>query len=201
MARPIDPERHARKRDAILEAAASEFAAHGYAAATTAGICRAAGISSGTFFHYFPSKLDALLGVLDAENARALARLAEIEERSSGLSALLEYAESFEREISDDGYARFVDGLLAVASTPEVAARLEAEASAAAGFLSSQVQLAQEAGEIRGDIPARDLGTMVSWLLDGAAQAAATRTGDPGGERPRIAEAVRAMLVTRAGLA
>lgn len=54
--RTVNPEQHARKRALILEAAAAEFAAGGLDGASTAGICRRAGIGSGTLFHYFPTK-------------------------------------------------------------------------------------------------------------------------------------------------
>jgi AcrR family transcriptional regulator len=42
--------------DAALEAAAREFAAHGYDGVTTNGIAAAAGISVGSLYQYFPSK-------------------------------------------------------------------------------------------------------------------------------------------------
>ena len=48
--------RHAPRRRQILDAAARVFAALGYDAATTAAICREAGVGSGTLFHYFPDK-------------------------------------------------------------------------------------------------------------------------------------------------
>ena len=61
MSRPIDREKYETKRASIVSAASVQFATHGYQGSTTAGICSEAGISSGTFFHYFPTKLDVLV--------------------------------------------------------------------------------------------------------------------------------------------
>lgn len=54
--RTVDPEQHALRRAHILGAAAECFAANGFAKTTTAQICTAAGVSSGSLFHYFPTK-------------------------------------------------------------------------------------------------------------------------------------------------
>ena len=54
--RTVDPEQHHRRRVHIIESAVGLFATKGFAATTTADICRAAGISTGSLFHYFPSK-------------------------------------------------------------------------------------------------------------------------------------------------
>ena len=44
------------RREALLAAAASVFAQQGYHAATVAAIARRAGVATGTFYLYFPSK-------------------------------------------------------------------------------------------------------------------------------------------------
>ncbi|WP_161602644.1 TetR/AcrR family transcriptional regulator [Thermomonospora catenispora] len=54
--RTVDPEKHRQRRRQIIEAATTLFATKGLAKTTTAEICRAAGMSSGNLFHYFPSK-------------------------------------------------------------------------------------------------------------------------------------------------
>ncbi|MEM5780278.1 MAG: TetR/AcrR family transcriptional regulator, partial [Lawsonibacter sp.] len=49
------------KRDVIINAALTEFAAKGYDLASTNGMVKAAGISKGALFHYFASKKDLFL--------------------------------------------------------------------------------------------------------------------------------------------
>ncbi|WP_230391141.1 TetR/AcrR family transcriptional regulator [Burkholderia cenocepacia] len=54
--RKIDPERVEAKRRQILDAAIDCFARDGFHATSTAAICKAAGMSPGNLFHYFPTK-------------------------------------------------------------------------------------------------------------------------------------------------
>jgi AcrR family transcriptional regulator len=54
--RTVDPEKHRARRTHIIESAMILFASKGFADTTTSDISRAAGISTGALFHYFPSK-------------------------------------------------------------------------------------------------------------------------------------------------
>lgn len=54
----------ARER-VILDAATQLFASHGFHATSTRRIAAAAGVSEGTVFHYFGSKNELMLGILD----------------------------------------------------------------------------------------------------------------------------------------
>lgn len=92
--RNVNPERHARKRAAILEAAAVEFAAHGVDGTSTAGICRRARIGSGTLFHYFPTKRDIFYAVFADDlprNAEARERALASESPGVGLDVLVQH--------------------------------------------------------------------------------------------------------------
>jgi len=65
--RTVDPEQHRRRRIEIVGAAMELFATKGLASTTTAEISRAAGVSTGALFHYFPSKRAVFLGLFDAD--------------------------------------------------------------------------------------------------------------------------------------
>jgi AcrR family transcriptional regulator len=67
--RNLDPER----QDALLAAAADEFAAHGYAAASMNRVVERAGSSKGAFYYYFENKADLLATVAETAMARVLA--------------------------------------------------------------------------------------------------------------------------------
>ena len=91
--RTVDPEQHRRRRREIVEAAVELFARKGLEGTTTAEISRAAGISTGALFHYFPSKqavFHALLELDRAEQDEALARAAHEPDPWRGLSAVVE---------------------------------------------------------------------------------------------------------------
>jgi TetR/AcrR family transcriptional repressor of nem operon len=65
-------------RERLLAAAKSLFCAAGYHAVGTQEICAAAGVLKGTFYHFFPSKLDLAIAVLDRFAAGARDEFAAI---------------------------------------------------------------------------------------------------------------------------
>jgi AcrR family transcriptional regulator len=58
---------HEADRSDIIESAVALFASKGFAEATTSDICRAAGISTGSLFHYFPSKQAVFYGIWELD--------------------------------------------------------------------------------------------------------------------------------------
>ncbi|MCB9865853.1 MAG: TetR/AcrR family transcriptional regulator [Phycisphaerales bacterium] len=65
-ARPPEPEPGpASTRERLLDAAAQLFLERGYAATGVAAVLEKAGVRSGSLYHFFRSKEDLLLGVLD----------------------------------------------------------------------------------------------------------------------------------------
>ncbi|RAZ33416.1 TetR/AcrR family transcriptional regulator [Microbacterium sp. SMR1] len=169
MPRRRDPERFEERRAVILDAAAAEFAASGYAAATTASIYRRAGVSSGTLFHYFPTKLDLLLGVLELGRAETARALAEIAEGSAGTAAVLAYAAHLEAELADELYPGLVRAIGDVERLEPIRAALAAETAAIDDFLAQHLAQALDAD------PAMCAGQAraIRWLFDGAATDAA----------------------------
>src|SRR5580704_9486100 len=63
------PQRQAEKslkmREAILEAATTYIATHGYTRATLAVIAQEAGVSRGAITHHYPSKVDLAVAVIE----------------------------------------------------------------------------------------------------------------------------------------
>src|SRR5689334_5750559 len=70
MARPRFERAAPEKREALLDAAATEFAAHGYETASLNRILLSAGLSKGSFYYYFEDKADLAAAVLARETAR-----------------------------------------------------------------------------------------------------------------------------------
>jgi AcrR family transcriptional regulator len=63
------------RQEALLAAAADEFAAHGYGAASMNRIVERAGSSKGAFYYYFENKADLLGTVVEAAMARVLTEM------------------------------------------------------------------------------------------------------------------------------
>lgn len=161
MARTVDPARHEARRLVIIDAALTVFAERGYDGATTAEICRRAGIGSGTFFHYFPTKLDLLLAILTLGIAEVGEQAELYAGRTDPLGVLLDIVEHGADDAADPRMPGFVRAVGGIMQQPDVAAKLEEDAQAQRDLLLPWVEKAQRAGEIRTDLtPAR----ITSWL-------------------------------------
>ncbi|MBH5338787.1 helix-turn-helix transcriptional regulator [Streptomyces pactum] len=91
--RTVDPARHRARRRHIVNAAAELFAAKGFERTTTAEICKAAGMSAGNLFHYFPNKRAIFHAVFEddePEGATKAERLAAARAAADPWAALLD---------------------------------------------------------------------------------------------------------------
>lgn len=106
-----------RKRDLVREAIAHAawelFAAEGYEGATVAEIARAAGVSRRTFFRYFSSKEDVVVGTSDALAEDVLAAFARRPRGEAPLVAIRRALQPVvEARLADAGEARAIIRLL-----------------------------------------------------------------------------------------
>ena len=113
----------ARTRHEIETAALDLMEVQGYSSTTVEEIARRAGVSSATFFRYFPSKEDVLFASEHDSADRMVAFVAARADRSQTLSALAAPVTAFAEEIlAEDGpQAHRLTRL--VMTTPELAAR------------------------------------------------------------------------------
>ena len=195
MARTVDPVRHEARRLAIIDAALTRFAADGVDRATTAAICRTAGIGSGTFFHYFPTKLDVLLAILELGTAETAAWFASRQGRTDPAGVLADYVVHAAAEFADPRVAGFVRAVGAVMNDPQVAAALARDEAAVHDGLLPWVQAAQAGGEIRTDVPADRLCDWVMVVLDGFLGRLAGESGfTAAAERDMLVDTVQRLL-------
>jgi AcrR family transcriptional regulator len=188
MARTVDPARHQARRLVIIDAALTCFAVEGFDRATTAAICRAAGIGSGTFFHYFPTKLSVLLGILELGTAETAAWFAAQAGRTDAAGVIADYVAHAADECADPRVAGFVKAIGAVMADPDVSAALGRDEAAVHDGLLPWVGSAQEAGQVRADVPAARLCAWIMVVLDGF-------TGRIAGEPAFSAATERDMLI------
>ena len=162
MARTVDPERYEARRLGIIDAGLTCFAAAGYAGASTAAICREAGIGSGTFFHYFPTKQALLLAILDLGTRETREWFADRDDGEDPRTVIDAYVAHAAAEFEEPRIAGFVRAVGAVMGEPDVEAALALDTRVLQDGLQPWVERAQAAGEVRRDVPARDL---TAWLL------------------------------------
>jgi len=163
-------------RERIFRAAHDLFAKQGFAETTVEDITDAADVGKGTFFNYFPSKDHILLAFAEMQLAKL--RLAVDDARRTAqpmpqfmrsLAALMT-----QEPVRNPDIIRLL--LLAFLSNSQVReAMLDLQARVLA-FHTEMIQLGQERGEIRADLPAADIalvfrqtifGTLLIWSLYG----------------------------------
>ncbi|NYE35054.1 AcrR family transcriptional regulator [Nocardioides cavernae] len=167
MARTVDPEKHRARRLLIIDAALTCFAESGYAGTSTAAICRRAGIGSGTFFHYFPTKQSLLLAILALGTDETRAWFAACPADGSPIAVVEAYLDHTSAQMADPRMPGFVRAVGAVVGEPEVDAALDEDTRVLQDGLEPWIVRAQEAGEVRTDLPAHDLTSWVLVVLDG----------------------------------
>ena len=167
MARTVDPERHEARRLVIIDAALTVFAERGYDGTTTAAICRQAGIGSGTFFHYFPTKLELLLAILALGIQEVREAAERYADRTDALGVVLDIVRQGADDAADPRMPGFVRAVGGVMHLPDVAAKLDEDTHAQQELIRPWVERAQRAGEIRTDLTPDRITSWLYLLTDG----------------------------------
>ncbi len=147
------------KQDAILDAAAREFAEHGYESASVNRILLAAGFSKGLFYYYFDDKADLAVAVVERESVRYLKNLEVLKEPKSVRQfwAQVEKMVELHERLSDQA-PKTTDALMrlgtAMARDPSLLQRMTSGSLARAMTrLSDYWKAGQEIGAVRKDLP------------------------------------------------
>ena len=193
--RTVDPERHRQRRLAIVGAALELFATQGLAGTTTAEIARAAGISSGALFHYFPSKRAVFLALFEADRAEWDEAFAAARAQDDAWSALMDVVDRLAAEATHPLMAGLIVEILAQAHRdPEVADLVAAGDRRMIDGVAELVDRLCRDGAADPGMPAATAARWVLTLTDGFH----TR-GYPEPDRDRAAETAQAkQLIARA---
>jgi|SRR5271165_1586750 len=163
-------------RERLFRASLQLFAQKGFAETTVEDITNAADVGKGTFFNYFPSKDHILLAFGEMQLAKLRAA---IDEARATTQPMPEFLRSLAERMTYEP-ARHPDIvrvlLLAYLSNSQVReAMLELQGRVLA-LHSEMIQLGQDRGEIRSDLPASEIalvfrqtifGTLLVWSLYG----------------------------------
>lgn len=167
MVRTVDPVKHEARRQHILAAAASCFARGGFAETTVADICRAAGISTGSLFHYFPTKRAVFVGIFEQGGEDTAARLAEAVKSDDPWAAILDQIDAEVRDLADPTTAGLAIEVIAHAGRDEEFAALVARNDRQlCDGLATLVARAGDAGQVDSSIPPATAATWIMGLID-----------------------------------
>jgi AcrR family transcriptional regulator len=170
--------RSAEIRERLFRAALSLFAEKGFSETTVEDITEAADVGKGTFFNYFPSKDHLLLAFGEMQLTKLEAAI-EAARRTN--EPMPEFLRSLGMRMTQEptrnpGIMRTI--LQAFLSTTPVREAMVEMQKRAHALHTRIIQLGQQRGEIRNDLPAADIahvfrqtifGTLLVWSLQGDA--------------------------------
>lgn len=159
------------KQRRLLEAAAGEFAAHGYEAASLNRLIETAGISKGAFYYYFDDKADLFTTVTEmAWEAFLPQDPVALDELDAGCfwdrlrQAFLETMANARRHPWLPGMAKLLYHPPRGAGVDDV---VSAQFEQARDWLGSLLRRGQELGVVRADLPGDLMRAMVGGAVDG----------------------------------
>ncbi|MFJ7211205.1 TetR/AcrR family transcriptional regulator [Amycolatopsis sp. NPDC098790] len=165
--RTVDPAKHAAKRASIVDAAAGCFAEKGFERTTTADICRAAGISSGSLFHYFPSKRAVFTAIFTDDAAQTAERLEAAAKADNPFAGLLDVVAELAGQLAHPAVVRLVlEAAAQAARDDDFAELIHRNDGALRDGLAVLLERAVEAGLIDPGLPAPAAAGWVAGLLD-----------------------------------
>jgi len=140
----------------ILDAAAQEFAEHGYDGASLNGILVAAGLSKGAFYYYFDDKADLAATVLEREVRRFdLADLREVASADEFWAEVIRFTRQQLEQLRESPQRTDVISRLgvAMARSPELLARFGPVIRELQETMVGFWTRGQELGAVRRDLP------------------------------------------------
>jgi len=170
--------RSADIRERLFRAALTLFAQKGFTETTVEDITNAADVGKGTFFNYFPSKDHILIAFSEIQIGKLQAAVLEARQAREPMDKFLRALSKkmvVEPGRSPDVMRALLLANLSSSSVREVMRQRSVKGHAA---LSELMQLGQDRGELRRDVPAADLahvfrqtlfGTILVWSVFGDA--------------------------------
>ena len=170
--------RSAETRERLFRAALDLFAKKGFAETTVEDITEAADVGKGTFFNYFPSKDHILLAFGEMQLGKLEAAIATARKADTPMS---EFLRGLGMRMTQEPVRNpaIIRALLQayLSTTPVREAMIDLQKRVHA-LHTQMIQLGQERGEIRKDVPAAEFahvfrqtifGTLLIWSLHGDA--------------------------------
>jgi AcrR family transcriptional regulator len=177
-----NPDRRQRRsadiRERLFSAALQLFAQKGFAEATVEDITEAADVGKGTFFNYFPSKDHILLAFGEMQLHKLEAAIETARKTGEPMPEFLRSlgARMIQEPVRNPAIVRaLLQGFLSTTSVREAMLDLQRRVLA---MHTEMIQLGQDRGEIRNDLPASEIaqvfrqtifGTLLIWTLSGDA--------------------------------
>ena len=170
--------RSAEIRERLFRAALKLFAEKGFAETTVEDVTNAADVGKGTFFNYFPSKEHILIAFSEMQLSKLQGAVDNLRQNKESMPAFLRAlsVRMTEEPARAPDVVRAI--LLANLSSSSVRQIMRENHGRAHALLTQLVQVGQDRGEFRRDLPASELahvfrqtvfGTLLMWSVYGDA--------------------------------
>jgi AcrR family transcriptional regulator len=175
----VPTRRHRRAEDTrqrLFRAALDLFANRGFTDTTVEDITNAADVGKGTFFNYFPSKDHILLAFAEMQLAKLQSTVEHLRTTGQSIPQFLRTLGIRMTEEPGRNPSMVRALLLANLSSTPVREAMRTNQARGQEILTEFVAIGQQRGEIRSDLPAKDLatvfrqtvfGTLLIWSLYG----------------------------------
>lgn len=165
--RTVDPEKHQARRTHIIGSAVVLFASKGFAETTTADICQAAGISTGSLFHYFPSKQAVFYGIWELDRTEWDEVFAAAEADPDPWAALMAIVDKLASDAAEPIMAGLLVEVIAQAHRdPEFAAGLAENDRRQISDIARLIRRLREAGLADPGLPDEEAARWVLTMTD-----------------------------------
>ncbi|GAA4621148.1 TetR/AcrR family transcriptional regulator [Saccharopolyspora hordei] len=169
MARPPDPERAAARRDAILRSAAALFAERGFESTSAAEIAKAAGLSSGSVFYYFPDKRAVFRALFEADLPAARELVARHADGEDPVASILAMVDALAAEALDPlAPGILVEVLRQAGKDPELARVVTETARVQHEGFAALVERGIRTGAIDPTLDPHETAQWIQVVIDGA---------------------------------
>lgn len=187
---------NAARRDAILAAASDCFVERGFDATSMKEISVAAGMSPGTLYHYFGSKAEIVVGIIESERRDTARLLAGVSEADDVLAALFEAFKAIAGLVTERHLILHAEVAAEVLRRPELKqAAIDADRQAVEQ-LAAAIRKGQRANRLDRRLDPELSAEMILALVDGLLTQAALRgMGVMKKQLPALRQALARMLV------
>jgi TetR/AcrR family transcriptional repressor of uid operon len=169
--RTLDPVKHDEKRQEILAAATRCIGRDGFRGASTADICKEAGISPGHLYHYFPSKEAILTALAEAGMEKLAARFAEMMQGDDALGALIAEIDRHKDKKRDPQHRAMnrmlLEMMVEAGRNPAIAKIMRKNSAMVLGLLQDFIESGQLRGQIDPGLDSSVAAGMILSVMDG----------------------------------
>ncbi len=194
--RTLDPDKHAARRDAIVEAARACVAEAGFHNTTIQTVCAAAGVSSGKLFHYFENKRALILAVVEDQGQRLQSHIDLLANEADAARAVLGFMDDILSLACDGAETRLVLEIAAEAARDQAVATLARDQDARLSKgLENLVARAVATRAAKPILSGRQTADLLMLMVDGVfSRVSSNSSFDPEAERAPLRK-VLAMLL------